>query len=227
MSLTLEEREEIKRYVIRELPRALVEDRELALVLEGILAEHFPRRDEFARLLDEVQASRRENEARFEALDQRFDAVDHRMDALEQGVKEVRQDLAGVRDWMHLNVGGFLDKAGHRLEDVVAGAFRYGLQRSDIQPEHVQLRRKITDEAGVVFRPGKTREFDLIVLGPTVIVFEVKTPAKIDDIDNLADKVALMRHLHPDKTVDGVFVMLAAGTDHREACAARGLQLIP
>jgi hypothetical protein len=128
---------------------------------------------------------------------------------------------------MELNVGGFQARAGTRLEDVVAGAFCFGLGRRDIQPEQVRLRQKITDLQGVVFRRGKTREVDLIALGEEILVFEVKTTADADDIDDLGDKVALMRHLHPGRKVAGVLVMLGSEREHRQWCAEKGLTLIP
>ncbi len=313
--MTVEEMQEVKELVLRELPKVLEQDPGFAIFIEGLLSEKFPRRDEFARLLDEMEASRKENregfdridqrfggvdqhlgsmdqrvegvdqhlgsvdqhlegvdqrleqvdqhlvnvdqhlgqiDQRFEQIDQRFEQVDQRFvqvdqrfdqvdqrfvevdqrfdrleDKLDQSVAELRGEIRGLKDWMELNVGGFQTKAGRRLENVVAGAFCYGLQRSDIQPHQVQLRQKITDVEGVVFRPGKTREVDLIALGEEVLVFEVKATADADDIDDLSDKVQLMRHLHPGKKVEGILVMLGAERDHRDLCAKHGLTLIP
>lgn len=240
-----EELQQVKELVLRDLPKVLEQDPGFAIFIEGLLSEKFPRRDEFARLLDELEASRMENRERFEQVDQRFEQVnrrfeqvdrrfeqvDQRFDRLEkkldQSVAELRGEIRGLKDWMELNVGGFQTKAGRRLEDVVAGAFCYGLQRSDIRPEQVKLRQKVADTEGVVFRPGKIREVDLIAIGDEVLVFEVKATADADDIDDLADKVHLMRHLHPGKKVNGILVMLGAERDQRELCARLGLTLIP
>jgi hypothetical protein len=51
--LTTEELDEIKRKILRELPRILEQDPQFALVIKGMIREKFPRRDEFARLSDE------------------------------------------------------------------------------------------------------------------------------------------------------------------------------
>jgi archaellum component FlaC len=324
--MTVDELQQVKDLVLRELPKVLQQDPGFVVFIEGLLSEKFPRRDEFARLLDEMEASRRENrerfdqvdqrldrvegevktlsgetgkrfdqvdqrfeqvdqrfeqvgqrfeqvdqrfdqvDRRFEQVDQRFDQVDQRFEQvdqrfgqvdqrfgqvdqrlggidgrlgaidqrferlenkLDQSVAELRDEIRGLKDWMELNVGGFQTKAGRRLEDVVAGAFRYGLRRSDIQPEQVKLRQKIVDTEGVVFRPGKTREVDLIALGEEILVFEVKATADADDIDDLADKVQLVRHLQSGKKVEGILVMLGAERGHRELCASYGLGLIP
>ncbi len=55
---------QIRNYVIRILPELLREEPEIATTIEGILAQQFPRRDEFARLLDELTLLREEMEQR-------------------------------------------------------------------------------------------------------------------------------------------------------------------
>jgi hypothetical protein len=232
--VTSEELQQVKRMVLQELPGVLEQDPGFAVFIEGILSEKFPRRDEFARLLDEVQAARNESkmrfdqvDRRFEQVDRRFEQVDRRFEQVDQRLEQMTAEIRGLRDWMELNVGGFQTRAGRRLEDVVAGAFCYGLERQDIHPEHVKLRQKIVDQQGIVFRPGKEREVDLIAVGSEIIVFEVKSTADHDDIDDLADKVKLVEHLNSGKRVHGVLVMLGAETDHRKLCSERGLKLIP
>ena len=49
--------------MLRQLRETLQQDPEFAIWIEGLLAEKFPRRDEFARLLDEVQAHRQETQS--------------------------------------------------------------------------------------------------------------------------------------------------------------------
>lgn len=250
--MTTEELETVKRLVLREVPRILEEDPDFALFIEGLLSEKFPRRDEFARLLDELQATRAENrqqfakvDEKFTKVDEKFAQVDQRLGGVEQRLGAVEQRLGGVEQrvdeletnltrqiqglqtWMELNVGGFQNKAGRRLEDVVAGAFCYALKRNDIQPEQVRLRQVITDDAGLVYRPGRRREVDIIAHGKGIIVFEVKSTADRDDVDDLADKVTLIKHQHPGQSVEGILVMLGAETSHRQWCAEKGLLLIP
>jgi predicted nuclease with TOPRIM domain len=239
--MTTQELSQVKELVLRELPQALAQDTELALLIEGMLSEKFPHRDEFAQMLLELRASRQETRERFSQIDQRFEQLDHRFQQVDQRFEQVDQrfqqvdqrfeqvvsEIRGLRSWMELNVGGFQTKVGRRLEDVVAGAFCYGLERTDIGPEHVKLRQKITDNEGVVFRAGKTRELDIIVLADEIIVFEVKWTADFDDIDDLADKVELVRCLNPGKKTEGVLVMLGAEKGDRELCEKKGLRLIP
>ncbi len=254
--MTTEELETVKDLVLREVPHILEQDPGFAVFIEGLLSEKFPRRDEFARLLDELQATRAEsrqqlvkvderfvkvdeqfeaaraeNRQQFVRVDERFAKVDERLVGVERRLDELETNLTrqiqGLQTWMELNIGGFQNKAGRRLEDVVAGAFCYALKRNDILPEQVLLRQVITDEAGLVYRPGRRREVDIIAHGKGIIVFEVKSTADRDDVDDLADKVALVRHQHPGQLVEGVLVMWGAETSHRQWCAEKGLRLIP
>jgi hypothetical protein len=57
------------------------------------------------------------------------------------------------------------------------------------------------------------------------VVFEVEIAAKPGDVDDFAEKVALMRLLNPDNQVRGVFITLAPENDVRERCQALGIEL--
>src|SRR4051794_20373922 len=81
--------EEIEEFILERLPGILERDPRFVTFIEGIVAEKFPRRDEFARLLDEVQQHRIETAEQFKRVDQRFEQVDqqiqqHRAETAEQ-----------------------------------------------------------------------------------------------------------------------------------------------
>jgi hypothetical protein len=82
--LTAEELDEMKQYVLYELPHILEQDPQFVLFIEGIINEKFPRRDEFARLLDEFTSFRKETQSNFDRVDQ--DISDLR--------QEVKQDIS-------------------------------------------------------------------------------------------------------------------------------------
>ena len=117
-TMTLEEIEEL---ILERLPGILERDPRFVTFIEGIVAEKFPRRDEFARLLDEVQQHRAEtaNQSRrveqrverveqqlqehrvetaeqFKRVDQRFDQVDQRFAQVDQRFDQVDQRFAQV-----------------------------------------------------------------------------------------------------------------------------------
>ncbi|MGQ9553925.1 MAG: hypothetical protein ACUVWR_07425 [Anaerolineae bacterium] len=234
--MRLEERqlEEVKDYILRQLPRVLEEDPRFSLFIEGLLSEKFPRRDEFARLLDEVSSLREEQRQRFEQMDQRFGQVDQRFGQMEQQFEHVNQRLNGIsqdmrdlRDWVELTVGRLQTRSGRRLEDVVAGALRLGLQRPDIAPESIRMRQRISDPQGLVFKPGREREVDLVVQDSELLVFEVKSAPDAEDVTDFADKVELVRLQNPDKRVTGVLIVLGADEEMRRLATEHGLVLIP
>jgi hypothetical protein len=284
--LTVQELNEMKTYVLHELPHILEADPQFVLFIEGIINEKFPRRDEFARLLDEFTSFRKETQSNFEHVDYRFEQVDQRIDHvaeevanLRQEVKqdigdlrqEVKQDIGNLRqevkqdigdlrqevkqdigdlrqevkqdigdlqqgltgemrnlrDWVEVIAGGLQHRAGRNLENIVAGALRLGLQRPDIAPEHIKLRQKIVDPEGLVFKAGKQKEVDIVVQNGELLVFEVKSAPDADDVDEFADKVALVRLQNPDKQVSGVFVAVGVQDDVKQRCFERSLRLIP
>ncbi|MDE0632589.1 MAG: hypothetical protein OXH73_13895 [Caldilineaceae bacterium] len=55
--LTTEQLEQAKRYILNSLPQILEQSPESVVFVEGVVAEKFPRRDEFARLLDQVEVN--------------------------------------------------------------------------------------------------------------------------------------------------------------------------
>lgn len=58
--LTTEQLEQAKRYILNSLPQILEQAPEFVVFVEGVVADKFPRRDEFARLLYQVEVNRQE-----------------------------------------------------------------------------------------------------------------------------------------------------------------------
>jgi hypothetical protein len=253
--LTPQELADVKDYVLENLPRILEQDPRFVLFIEGIVNEKFPRRDEFARLLDEFTSFRKETrenfdqvdhrfnlvdqrldnvdqrfdqvDQRFDQVDQRFDQVDQRFEQVDQRFESLTQEVRNLRDWVEVIAGDLQNRAGKNLENVVAGALQLGLRRPDIQPEHVLLRQKISDPDGLVFKAGKQKEVDIVATNGELLVFEVKSAPKPDDVDDFADKVELVRLQNPAKQVQGVFVAVGSEERIRQLCSQRNLLLIP
>ncbi|MDM8559159.1 hypothetical protein [Candidatus Parabeggiatoa sp. HSG14] len=82
---------QIQDYIIQVLPQVLPqalsqvlhEQPEFITTIAGMIALQYPRRDEFARLLDEVKLLREDSNRRFELMreeiNQRFDQIDKRL----------------------------------------------------------------------------------------------------------------------------------------------------
>ena len=193
--------------------------------VEGRLDKIDGRLDKIDGHLDKIDGRLDKIDGRLDQVDDRLDRVDRRFDQVDQRFDEMGQNFTDLKDWVTLNVGRLQVRAGRNLEDVVAGAMRVTLKRPDIQPQSIKLRQKIRDEEGVVFTRGKQKEVDLIASNGEYLVFEVKSAAEVEDVDNFADKVALMKHLNPDKIVRGVFITLAPEPDVQQRCKELGIEL--
>lgn len=277
---------QVRDYVIKVLPDLLRNEPEIATTIEGILAQQFPRRDEFARLLERLEAQDRwtttsiqdlradmtegfdQVDRRFEQVDQRFDQVDQRFDQVGQRFDQVDQRFEQVdrrfeqvdgrlgkmdqtmlsmrRDivkldhgqqtiinrmdaqerWLRFTIGQLHAEKGETMEDLFAAALRYGLKDPDISPEQINLRQKLVDSKGLVFKRKFETEVDIIARDGQLIIFEVKAGAKPSDVDTFALKVELLAANNSDKQVEGVLVALGASKAVQERCQKLGITLI-
>ena len=96
------------REVVSVLPRILMEEPALKYEIYAILEEHFPPKEEFNRILEEIEKSRietnkrfaearEESNRRFEAIDKRFEAVDRRFDAADKRFDKIEATLGTVQ----------------------------------------------------------------------------------------------------------------------------------
>ena len=120
---------------------------------------------------------------RFEAIDKRFEEVYHRFD-------KVDRDFKDLKDWVGIVVGGFQRRAGRSLEDAVAGTLRIALGR-EVKPENITMRKKITDDEGLIGPKGRSYEIDLCVTDTESLIFEIKSYAEEEDIERFNDKAEL------------------------------------
>ncbi len=171
----------------------------------AVLSELRDFRGEFNAFQSEMATFRSEVNERFDDMDQRF---------------------ADLRDWVEMIVGRFQTRSGKKLEDVVAGTMRLVLGRDDIVSENVRLRQPLEDADGMIGPSGRRYEVDILVDNSTLLVFEVKSVCEVEDVDRFADKVGLMRTLHPDKTVDGVIVTMAPLDEVETRCVEWGIKLV-
>lgn len=67
-----EQLEELENHITKILPDLLRRNPAIATTIEGILAQRFPGRDEFVRLLDEFTGFRHATRERFDRVEQEF-----------------------------------------------------------------------------------------------------------------------------------------------------------
>ncbi len=234
--LDKEELSQVRDYVIGILPELLQQEPEIATAIEGILAHQFPRRDEFARLLDELTALRKDSNQSFKQVDQRFedvkkDNLNIKMDIakLQHGQEIIIKRLDHQDMWFKFLRGDLGKEKGQALEDMVAIALGYGLRNPHLSPQNIRLRQKLVDTAGQVFKAGFSTEIDLIVEDDKVTVFdvfEIKATIKIGDVDFFALKVELIALQNPDKQVHGVMIAPLTWEGIEQRCREHGLELL-
>ena len=198
----------------------------LRMELFGILSEEFVGKSEFYEymkksderfesLLQELRAFRADTNRRFEEVNRRFEAVDKRFD-------KVDSNIENLKDWVGTVVGGFQRRAGKSLEDVVAGTLRIALGK-DVKPENIILRKKIKDDDGMIGRPGRKYEIDICVTNEEYMVFEIKSYAKPDEIDNFNEKAELVKKKLGRKEVVKVLITLEKHPSVVKQCEKLGI----
>ena len=168
--------------------------------------------ERFEKVEGELRAFRNEFDTFRSDVDGRFDLTDQR--------------FSDLRDWVEMIVGRFQTRSGRKLEDVVAGTMRLVLGRDDILSENVRLRQPLEDVEGVIGPAGRRYEIDILADNSTLLMFEVKSVCEVEDVDRFGDKVALMRTLHPEKTVDGAIVTMAPLNEVEVRCVEWGIALV-
>jgi len=128
---------EVEDFILERLPGVLESDPRFVTFIEGIVAEKFPRRDEFARLLDEVQQHRQETAEQSQRVEQRVERVEERVERIDQRVERVEQRVERVEQRVE-HVDNQLQE--HRAE--TAAQF----QRVDQRFEQVDQRFEQVDQ---------------------------------------------------------------------------------
>ena len=89
-----------------------------------------------------------------------------------------------------------------------------------------RARQLLEDAEGLICPVGRRYEVDILVHNSALLVFEVKSVCELEDVDRFANKVALMRALHPKKIVAGMIVTMAPFNQVEARCADWGLRVV-
>ena len=271
--LTQDELKQIEDYIFEKLPQVLETDARFAVLIEGILAEKFPRRNEFNRLLDELTQLRLDQNAKFEQVNQRFEQVDNRFEQVDANIENLRREqnekfqqidrrfeqvdenienlrreqnakfeqvdnrfdlltedvhrLSDRVDAGLMAVGNLQSRVGRNLEDLAAGTLRYALNRRDISPENMELRKSFVDHHGQIGPAGRDYEIDIFIDNSSVIVFEVKSNCDSQQLLHFNDKAEFIRKLdYPDKPCEKVMITLEKNAYLQNKCRELGIVLV-
>ncbi|MEW6618076.1 MAG: hypothetical protein AB1422_01775 [bacterium] len=225
-----EQREETNRR-FEEINRRFEEHREETNkrfeAMERRFEEH---REETNKRFEEInrrfEEHREETNKRFEQIDKRFEQIDKRFEQIDRRFDVMDRKLEDQSDWVGVVVGGLQRRAGRNLEDTIAGTLRCVLKTPDLKPEYLMMRKKITDEEGIMGRKGKSYEIDLYVHNSYALVFEIKSYAEADDVERFNDKAEIAKKQFNIPQAKKVFVTLQKERDMAEVCKTFGIELV-
>lgn len=223
VTLTRTQLATIKRYILKELPKVLAQDPDFATLVEGIVAEKFPRRDEFARLLEQMEQQRRENAQQFTQITTQLTRVESVEQTHHQETQTQISQLGGRVDNLEKKVDdGFWDI--HRTIDRLGS--RWGIRNEKVFRQTVSELLEKTFGMQVEERHIRGEQFDCIISNGTHILIEVAASAG----PNIVKRMERKRQLYIDETgvVPARFWVVVGAIHSRRAEALReaGFEII-
>ena len=231
--LTPELLEEIEAYILKRLPQVLARDPQFATLIEGMLAEKFPRRDEFARLLDELQEHRRETQQQFRLVDQRFEQVDQRFAQVDRRFEQVDRRFEQVDQRFEQ-----VDQRFERLETEMRTGFdqvhkaidrlgsRWGIRNEKVFRQTMRELLEKSFGAQIQERHIRGEQFDCVIIHGEHILIELTASVG----PNILERLQRKRQLYIDETgITPARFLLVAGAIHSlraEALRAVGFEVI-
>lgn len=216
VTLTRTQLATIKRYILKELPKVLAQDPDFATLVEGIVAEKFPRRDEFARLLEQMEQQRRENAQQFTQITTQLTRVESVEQTHHQETQTQISQLGGRVDNLEKKVDdGFWDI--HRTIDRLGS--RWGIRNEKVFRQTVSELLEKTFGMQVEERHIRGEQFDCIISNGTHILIEVAASAG----PNIVKRMERKRQLYIDETgvVPARFLVVVGAIHSRRAEALR------
>ena len=208
-----------------ELLRLLEEDKELRLMIAGLLGyrdllerleAHDKKFNEILERLDKHTKLLEEHGKRLEAHDKKFNELIEQMNRL-------RADFIRLSRKIDVTLGSMGRRWGIDLERTVLEIFRETLERKGIEPGKVEKFRYKDVDGRVTGVKGKVIDVDVLVKDDRVYVIEVKSRAELEHVDALPEKAKVVERILR-RRVDKVF-LVAVNIDRDAYERARELMI--
>ena len=179
--LTFEQLEQAKQYIIKSLPQLLEQSPEFVALIERVVAEKFPQREEFARLVEQVEAHRRETQQHKREVDERFDKVDERLDKMDERFDKMDERFDKM------------DERFDSLELTLARlGSRWGIHSEGIFRKTMKAVLEESFDATVEERHIQGEQFDLVVMkNGDHILIEIAASVRRDILERFRRKKSL------------------------------------
>jgi hypothetical protein len=154
----------------------------------------------FTKMSQETDKKFQETDKKFQATDKKFQATDKKFQATDKKFQATDKKLNQLENL-------FVGQWGKLIESLVSGDLVNLLNRRGISVQRLQERSRFKHN-------NQEGEFDIIALnGTEVVVVEVKTTLRVDDVKHFLAALRLFRevfHEHRDKKVYGAVAFLTA-----------------
>ncbi len=137
---------QIQSYLIQILPQLLRQEPEIATTIEGIIAQQFPSRNEFARLFEEVKLLNENMHRRFEQVERRIELVEERFEQVERRIELVEERF---------------EQMGQRFEQRFEQVEQH-LEQMERRFEQVELRIEQTERVIEALREEMNQRFEKV-----------------------------------------------------------------
>jgi len=190
---------------IREILNALLESQKENSRLFKETDAKFKETDaKFKETDAQSKASRAELDARFKDTDVKFKETDVKFKETDAKFKETDKKIKAAFDL-------FTNQWGRLMESLVEGDLVNLLRQRGIQVEHTSTRAKGR-------RNEEDYEFDIIAVNTIeIVVTEVKTSLRPDDVKNFKNKLAKVKIFMPEYTNYRVYGAIAYLQEHSQA----------
>ncbi len=131
---------QIQEYFLKQLPHWLRHSPEIVATIESVVAQHFPRRDDFARLLEEMKMLRQEVSWRLELQSQEIH--DHRQE-MEQRLEVLRKEMEQRINLLREDMEKRFEQMDKRFEQVDKRFEGVDQQLAELRSDNLQIKRKI------------------------------------------------------------------------------------
>ena len=186
--LTFEQLEQAKQYIIKSLPQLLEQSPEFVALIERVVAEKFPQREEFARLVEQVEAHRRETQQHKREVDERFDKVDERLDKMDERFDKMDERFDKMDERFDK-----MDERFDSLELTLARlGSRWGIHSEGIFRKTMKAVLEESFDATVEERHIQGEQFDLVVMkNGDHILIEIAASVRRDILERFRRKKSL------------------------------------
>ena len=154
----------IRDEILTILPQLLREEPEVITAIEGIIARQFPRRDEFARLLNEIKLQREETSRQLEQTNRRIDLLgeemNRRLEQAERSFEQMEQRIGQVEQRVDL----LREEMNQRFEQVERrfGQMERHFEQVERRLEQVEQRIEQVEQRVDLLREEMNQRFEQV-----------------------------------------------------------------